>query len=75
MVLTDSDRRVLNRRRNPLNIRSNKQLLNAHTLTHAPGFQKSMGCGQARAEHGVLVREMGRRGINHNSPFKCLLKK
>lgn len=73
MVLTASERRILDKRRNPLNIRSNQQLLNAHTLTHAAGFQASMGCKQARDEHAVLVREMGRRGLNHNSPFKCLV--
>lgn len=72
MVLSKKDRAVLDRRREPLNIRSNRQLLLAHSLTHSKGFQKSMGCGQARAEHAVLVREMRSRGLRHNSPFKCL---
>lgn len=74
MVLTASERKILNKRKNPLNIRSNEQLRLAHSLTHAARFQRSMGCGQARSEHAVLVREMKRRGLNHNSPFKCLLK-
>lgn len=72
-ALSRRDRAVLNRRGNPLNVRSNQQLLKAHAQTHSAGFQGSMGCGQARAEHGVLVRLMLKRGLNHNSPFKCLL--
>jgi len=60
--------------KNPMNIRSNKELLLGHSLTHSKGIQKAWGPGTAKDEHDRLVRVMRDRGMKHRSPFKRKVK-
>ncbi len=60
-------------KRNKMNTRSNKELLNGHAILHAwwnnpsrTNWTKS----QIKAEHSRLVRIMKKRRIKHNSPLK-----
>jgi len=55
---------------NPMNTRSNKELLFGHSLTHTKNYQKSVGYQNAKCEHDRLVRKMKERGMHHNSPLK-----
>lgn len=58
-----------------MNVRSNKELLLGHSLTHAKGLQKSWGVSTARGEHDRLVRIMKGRGMKHKSPFKARVRR
>lgn len=60
---------------NPMNTRSNKELLFGHSITHSKNYQKSVGIGNARCEHDRLVRKMKERGMEHKSPFKTRKRK
>lgn len=58
---------------NPMNTRSNKELLFGHALLHrwwnthsSTDWTKE----QIRKEHTRLVKIMKKRGMNHNSPLK-----
>jgi len=55
---------------NPMNTRSNKQLLFGHALTHTQKYQEDVGVDNTKCEHDRLVEKMIKRGMNHNSPFK-----
>lgn len=55
---------------NPMNTRSNRELLFGHFLTHTHNYQKSVGLENAKCEHDRLVKIMNKRGMSHNSPFK-----
>lgn len=64
------------RRCNPMNIRSNKQLLKSHALMHA--YQKRHRLGEKtkcwpptkiKAGHKRFVRLMKKRGLVHTSPL------
>ncbi len=56
--------------KDPMNTRSNKQLLLGHSLTHSRGIQKAWGVACASDEHARLVRKMKKRGMKHRSRFK-----
>lgn len=62
-------RDVAGRKINPLNTRSNQQLLLAHSLTHTRDRQLAIGINQSRSEHAFLVNKMRQRGLKHRSPF------
>jgi len=53
---------------NPMNTRSNRQLLLGHSLTHSKGIKKAWGKECANAEHERLVRIMKKRKMKHRSP-------
>jgi len=55
---------------NPMNTRSNKQLLYGHALTHSKTIKKSWGKTRARREHARLVKKMKKRGMKHKTPFR-----
>jgi len=65
---------------NPMNTRSNRELLFGHFITHSRNYQKSVGLKAAECEHDRLVSIMNKRklGLNekgkHNSPFKEMTK-
>jgi len=61
--------------KNPMNTRSNKQLLLGHSITHTKNYQKSVGVGNAKCEHDRLVKKMKQRGMTHKSPFKSNIRK
>ena len=60
---------------NPMNTRSNKELLFGHSLLHSwakGGYKnkpKNWTKTQIRNEHARLVKIMKKRGIEHNSPI------
>ena len=56
---------------NPMNTRSNKQLLFGHSLTHTAHYQQAVGVENAKCEHDRLVEKMEKRGMEHKSPFKA----
>jgi len=60
---------------NPMNIRSNKELLMGHSITHTKNYQKSVGVTKARCEHGRTSALMIKRGMKHKSPFKSKIKR
>jgi hypothetical protein len=60
---------------NPMNTRSNKQLLLGHSITHTKGYQQSVGVGNARCEHARLVKIMEKRKMMHKSPFKSKISR
>jgi len=55
---------------NPMNTRSNKELLLGHSLTHTRNYQRSVGFKNAKCEHDRLVGIMEKRGMHHKSPFR-----
>lgn len=55
---------------NPMNTRSNQELLFGHSLTHSKKYQEEVGVENARCEHDRLVEVMLKRNMNHNSPFR-----
>ena len=55
---------------NPMNTRSNKQLLMGHSITHTKNYQKSVGINNAHCEHDRLVQKMKVRKMMHSTPFK-----
>lgn len=57
---------------NPMNTRSNKELLNGHAILHAwmRNGNTDWTKTQIRQEHARLVRIMRKRGIKHNTPVK-----
>ena len=59
---------------NPMNTRSNKELLFGHSLTHTKKYQQGVGIENAKCEHDRLVEIMKKRGMKHKSPFKSKLK-
>jgi len=68
-IKLDIKRKVIN----PMNTRSDKELLQGHALTHywwnnpkRTNWTKS----EVKKEHTRLVKIMLRRGMNHNSPLK-----
>lgn len=61
--------------KNPMNTRSNKQLLFGHALTHSQKYQENVGVESAKCEHDRLVEKMEKRGMEHKSPFKSRIKK
>jgi len=61
--------------KNPMNTRSNQQLLFGHALTHTGKFQMEQGIGSAKCEHERLVKKMEERGMKHKSPFKPRVKR
>lgn len=60
---------------NPMNSRSNKELLFGHSLTHSKNYQMGVGVENARCEHDRLVAKMLERGMEHKSPFESKLTK
>lgn len=56
--------------KNPMNTRSNQELLFGHSITHSKKYQQSVGVKNAKCEHGRLVKKMKERGMKHSSPFK-----
>jgi len=57
-------------RHNPPNVRSNRQLVYGHAVTHSKSYQRGVGKKVARKEHDKSVRIMKRRGYKHNTPFR-----
>ena len=58
---------------NPMNTRSNKELIFGHALLHSwwkHPKRTSWTKKQIFAEHSRLVKIMKQRGIKHNSPLK-----
>ena len=58
---------------NPMNTRSNKELLMGHSILHSwweHPKRTDWTRGQIRKEHARLVRIMLKRGMEHNSPLK-----
>ena len=56
--------------KNPMNTRSNRQLLFGHSLTHSRNYQKSVGSASAKREHDRLVKIMKKRSMKHASPYR-----
>lgn len=59
--------------RNPMNTRSNKQLLLGHAILHAWWRKPSRTCWtrtEVRDEHTRLVAVMKERGFKHKSPLR-----
>ena len=58
---------------NPMNTRSNKELLNGHAILHAwwnNPKRTNWTRSQIKKEHSRLVKIILKRGFNHNSPLK-----
>jgi len=63
----------MKRKINPMNTRSNKELLLGHSILHkwwnnpkSTFWTKT----QIKKEHERLVKIMKKRGLNHNSPLR-----
>lgn len=57
---------------NPMNTRSNKELLMGHSLLHSwwnNPERTNWTRAQIKKEHSRLVRIMLKRGMEHNSPL------
>lgn len=63
-------KKPLKRKGNPLNVRSDKQLVYSHAITHSKGYKKGVGKAQARREHTEITKRMKEKGMGHKSPFK-----
>ena len=85
-IPTTSKGKIKNKRKpkdcdvpNPMNTRSNEELLQGHFLTHTENYQSSVGVENAECEHDRVAEVMSKRGFGlnkrgkHRSPFKILI--